>query len=34
RKIEKTIDYVLKFKLNDFGQEKEIKEKGLLVIQF
>jgi len=34
RKIEKTVDYVLKFNLNDFGQEKEIKEKGLLVIQF
>lgn len=34
RKIEKTVDYVLKFKLNDFGQEKEIKEKGLFVIQF
>ena len=34
RKIEKTIDYVLKFNLDDFGQEKEIKEKGLIVIQF
>ena len=34
RKIEKKVDYVLKFKLNDFGQEKEIKEKGLFVIQF
>ena len=34
RKMEKTIDYVLKFNLDDFGQEKEIKEKGLLVIQF
>ncbi len=34
RKIQKLIDYVLKFKLNDFGQEEEIKEKGLFVIQF
>ncbi len=34
RTIERTIDYVLKFKLNDFGQKKEIQEKGLLVIQF
>lgn len=34
RKIEKTVDYVLKFNLNDFGQEKAIKEKGLFVIQF
>jgi len=32
--IEKTVDYVLKFNLNDFGQEKEIKEKGLFLIQF
>ena len=34
RKIEKKIDFVLKFKINDFGQKKEIEEKGLLVIQF
>jgi ASC-1-like (ASCH) protein len=34
RKIEKTVGYVLKFKLNDFGQQKEIEEKGLQVIQF
>jgi len=33
RKIEKKVGYVLKFKLDDFGQEKEIKEKGLIVIQ-
>jgi ASC-1-like (ASCH) protein len=33
RKIEKKVGYILKFKLNDFGQEKEIKEKGLVVIQ-
>ena len=33
RKIEKKVGYILKFKLDDFGQEKEIKEKGLVVIQ-
>lgn len=34
RKTEKKIDFVLKFNLNDFDQEKELKEKGLYVIQF
>lgn len=34
RKIEKTVGYVLRFKLNDFGQQKEIEQKGLQVIQF
>ncbi len=34
RKIEKTIEYVLKFSLDDFGQQKEIEEKGMQVIQF
>lgn len=34
RKIRKKIKYLLKFKLDDFGQEKEIKKKGLYVIQF
>lgn len=34
RKIEKKADYVLKFKLDDFGQKKEIEENGLQVIQF
>lgn len=33
RSIEKKVDYILKFDLNKFGQEKEIKEKGLFVIQ-
>ncbi len=33
RKIEKKVSYILKFKLDDFGQEDEIKEKGLLIIQ-
>ena len=33
RKIEKKVNYILRFKLDDFGQEKEIKEKGLVVIQ-
>ena len=34
RKIRKKVKYILKFKLDDFGQEKEIKKKGLYVIQF
>jgi len=34
RKIEKTVDFILKFKLDDFGQKKDIEEKGLFVIQF
>ena len=34
RKIEKKVGYVLDFKLDDFGQEDKIKEKGLVVIQF
>jgi ASC-1-like (ASCH) protein len=33
RKIEKEVSYVLKFKLDDFGQKAEIEEKGLQVIQ-
>ncbi|MFA5878234.1 MAG: DUF3850 domain-containing protein [Candidatus Staskawiczbacteria bacterium] len=33
RSIEKKAGYVLRFKLNDFGQEEVIKEKGLVVIQ-
>ncbi|MDP2741664.1 MAG: DUF3850 domain-containing protein [bacterium] len=33
RNIEKKVSFVLKFDLNDFGQEEVIKEKGLLVIQ-
>jgi len=34
RKIEKKVNYVLKFNLNDFGQKEDIEEKGLYVIQF
>ena len=34
RKIEKKVDYILKFKLDDFGQKEEIEEKGLQIIQF
>ena len=34
RKIEKKVNYVLKFNLDDFGQKKEIEEKGLYVIHF
>jgi len=33
RKISKKVTYVLKFQLNDFGQEEEIKKDGLFVIQ-
>ncbi|MEK7540842.1 MAG: DUF3850 domain-containing protein [Patescibacteria group bacterium] len=33
RTIEKKVSFLLKFKLDDFGQEQEIKEKGFLVIQ-
>jgi ASC-1-like (ASCH) protein len=33
RTIEKKVSFVLKFKLNDFGQENVINEKGLIVIQ-
>ncbi len=33
RKIEKKVDYILKFKLDDFGQKKETEENGLYVIQ-
>ena len=34
RKIKKKVNYVLKFKLNEFSQKKEIEKKGLYVIQF
>jgi len=34
REIKKKVNYILKFKLNDFKQEREMKEKGLYVIQF
>ena len=34
RTIEKKVDYILKFSLDDFGQKKEIEEKGLYIIQF
>ncbi|KKP32941.1 MAG: hypothetical protein A2312_00720 [Candidatus Staskawiczbacteria bacterium RIFOXYB2_FULL_32_9] len=33
RTLEKKVGYVLKFKLNDFGQEEQIKEKGLQILQ-
>ncbi len=33
RKIKKKVRYVLKFKLDDFGQKKEIEKRGLYVIQ-
>lgn len=34
REIKKKVKYLLKFCLNDFGQKKEIEQKGLYVIQF
>lgn len=33
RKIERLVDFVLKFRLDDFGQRKEIEKNGLYVIQ-
>ena len=33
RQLKRKVKYVLKFKLNDFGQAKEIKKHGLYVIQ-
>lgn len=34
RKLQKKVKYALKFQLDDFGQKKEIEEKGLHIIQF
>jgi len=34
RTVEKKIDYILRFNLDFFGQEQEIKDNGILVIQF
>ena len=34
RKIEKKIDYVLKFGLNDFGQKQAIEKNGIYIMQF
>jgi ASC-1-like (ASCH) protein len=33
RKFKRKVKYVLKFKLDDFGQKKEIEERGLYVMQ-
>ena len=33
RKIEKKVDYILKLRLDDFGQKEEIERSGLLIIQ-
>jgi len=33
RKIKRKVKYVLRFRLNDFGQKEEIEKKGLYVIQ-
>jgi ASC-1-like (ASCH) protein len=34
RTIKKKVNHILYFKLNQFGQEREIKRKGLYVLQF
>ncbi len=34
REIKKKVKYIAKFKLDKFGQKKEIEKKGLYVIQF
>jgi len=34
RTIEKKVDFVYKFNLDDFGQKEQIEEKGLNIIQF
>lgn len=34
RKLRKKVKFVFKFRLNDFGQAKEIKKQGLYVVQF
>lgn len=34
RKIEKTVSYVCRFNLDQYGQKEEIKDKGIYVIQF
>ncbi len=34
QKIKKKVNYVLAFKLDSFGQKKEIEEKGFYIIQF
>ncbi len=33
RKIEKKVDYILKFNLDDFGQKEEVENNGLYIIQ-
>ena len=34
KSIRRKIKYILKFKLNDFGQKKEINKKGIYILQF
>jgi len=34
RTIEKKVNYILKFNLDDFGQKEEVEKKGLYVVQF
>ncbi len=33
RTIQKEVDFVFKFKLDDFGQKREIEDKGMYIIQ-
>jgi len=34
RQLKKRVKYILKFKLDDFGQKEEIERRGLYTIQF
>ena len=34
RQLKKRVKYILKFKLNDFGQKEKIEKKGIYIIQF
>ena len=34
RKIRRKVKFFLKFDLNDFGQKKELEQKGFYIIQF
>ena len=34
RKLAKKVKYILKFKLDDFGQKEKIEKKGIYIIQF
>jgi len=34
RQLKKRVKYILKFKLDDFGQKEKIEKKGIYIIQF